>query len=145
MEGNAWRETGGNTFTTVESAVNYFSPLDQYLMGLRSSDEVGGIEYLETNGSLKQLLRDRSPASGFAMTATRKRISLARIIEREGPRIPDVESSQKEFRVAFIVLTEKGTSPSNKMLEKIAVYRDSLVEYFSLATGRRGSLNTSLN
>lgn len=144
MEGNAWRDSGGNTFTTGESAVNYFSPLDQYLMGLRSPEDVGEIPYLETNASLKELLREKSPVSGFALTAARRTTSVARIIEREGPRSPDSSSSPKEFQVGFIMLTEKGKAPSNATLNKVAAYRDSLVSYFFTATGRRGSLNATL-
>src|SRR2546423_183366 len=35
LEGNSWREAGGGLFTTSETAVNYFSRLSQYLMGMR--------------------------------------------------------------------------------------------------------------
>jgi len=144
MEGNTWRDSGGNTFTTVESAVNYFSPLDQYLMGLRAPDDVGEIQYLETNASLKELLREKSPVSGFALTAARRTTSVARIIEREGPRSPASSSSPKEFRIGFIMLTEKGKAPSGASLNKVSAYRDALVDYFFTATGRRGSLNATL-
>ncbi|HSB08337.1 MAG TPA: hypothetical protein VLM38_02415 [Blastocatellia bacterium] len=144
MEGNAWRDSGGNTFTTIESAVNYFSPLDQYLMGLRSADDVGEIQYLETDSSLKELLREKSPASGFALTAARRATSIAKIVEREGPRVPDESASPKEFRVGFILLTERGAEASRATLDKVATYRDALVRYFFIATGRRGSLNSTL-
>jgi hypothetical protein len=144
MEGNAWRESGAGTFTTIESAVNYFTPLDQYLMGLRSADEVGEIPFLVTDVQLKQFLREKSPFSGFSLSAVRKTTSTAQIVEREGPRTPDSASAPKEIRVAFILLTQKNTVPSNATLEKISRYRDSLERYFSLATGGRGSMNASL-
>src|SRR5258705_8880842 len=104
MEGNAWRDSGGGTFTTIESAVNYFTPLDQYLMGLRAADEVGEISYLVTGGEAKEFLREKSPVSGFSTTAVRKTISLAQIAEREGPRIPDSANAMKQFRIAFVLL-----------------------------------------
>ena len=144
MEGNAWRDSGGNTFTTIESAVNYFSELDQYLMGLRSPDDVTDIRYLETSRSLKELLRERSPTSGFSLTAAQRSTSLARIIEHVGPRIPDASTAPREFRVGFIMLTERGSMPSNETVNKVARYRNSLEGYFFTATGKRGSLNTSL-
>ena len=144
MEGNAWRDGGGGTFTTIESAVNYFTPLDQYLMGLRSADEVGEIPYLVTDAQLTEFLCEKSPFSGFSMSAVRKTTSVAQIVEREGPRIPDSANAQKEFRVAFILLTEQGSTPSTATLAKIARYRDSLVQYFSIATGGRGSMDASL-
>jgi hypothetical protein len=144
MEGNAWRDSGAGTFTTVESAVNYFTPLDQYLMGLRSADEVGQIPYLVTDPQLTEFLREKSPISGFSMSAVRKTTSIARIVEREGPRIPDSAGAPKEVRVAFILLTQQGAAPSRATIEKISRYRDSLVRYFSLATGGRGSMEASL-
>jgi hypothetical protein len=145
MEGNSWRDNGNGTFSTVESAVNYYSALDQYLMGLRSAEEVGDIPYLVTDDEVKQVLREKSPVSGFSITAGRKRASVDQIVAREGPRTPDAATAPKEFRVAFIVLTERGSAPSTATLEKMSRYRDALVKYFSVATGRRGSLDGSLN
>lgn len=145
MEGNAWRDGGAGTFTTIESAVNYFTPLDQYLMGLRPADEVGEIHYLVTNAQLTEFLREKSPFSGFSMSAARKTISVAQIVAREGQRLPDAANAPKEFRVAFILLTERGTTPSSATLEKLSRYRNSLVRYFSLSTEGRASMDASLN
>ena len=144
MEGNAWRDAPSGTSTTIQSAVNYFTPLDQYLMGLRAADEVGEIPYLVTDADLKAVLRAKSPATGFSVTAVRKTTSVDQIAAREGPRVPDAASAPKEFRVSFILLTERGSTPASATLEKIAAYRDSLVGYFSKATGKRGSLVASL-
>jgi hypothetical protein len=143
MEGNAWRESGG-IFTTIESAVNHFSPLDLYLMGLLPADEVGMISYLDTDPDLKELIRSRSPVNGFSMTARRKQISIDRIIRHEGPRLPDSSASQREFRVAFVLIVERGRQPSTSTLEKADRYRQSQVRYFSIATRRLASLDSSL-
>jgi hypothetical protein len=144
MEGNAWASSGGGTFTTTESAVNYFNPLDQYLMGLRSPDQVGDISYLVTDSQLTEYLREKSPFAGFSMTAVRTTISLSQIISHEGERIPDSEKSPKEVRIGFILLTEQGKQPSPSTLDKIARYRDALVRYFSQSTEGRASMNASL-
>ena len=144
MEGNAWRDFGTGAFTTTESAANYFSALDQYLMGLRSADDVGPFFYLDTDEQFKSLLREKSPLAGFSMNGTRKNMSLDQIIEREGPRVPDVVNSPKEFRVAFILLTEQGTTASSSTIKKMDRYRDALVRYFSTATNRRGALDSAL-
>jgi hypothetical protein len=144
MEGNAWRNSGGGTFTTIESAVNYFTPLDQYLMGLRRAEDVGEISYLVADPQLKDLLHEKSPFSGFSMTAASKTTSVAQIVACEGPRIPDATTAPKHFGIAFVLLSEQGSTPSNSVLDKISGYRDSLVRYFSAATGGRGSLDASL-
>jgi hypothetical protein len=145
MEGNAWRDSGGGQFTTVESAVNYFTPLDQYLMGLRAANEVGDIPYLVTDPQLKEFLHEKSPAAGFSMSAVRNTTSVAQIVDCEGPRIPDVTTSPRVFRIAFVALSEQGSTLSSSDLAKISAYRDSMVGYFSTATGGRGSLDASLN
>jgi hypothetical protein len=144
MEGNAWRDFGTGAFTTTETAVNYFSALDEYLMGLRSADSVGTLFYLDTDEQFKSLIREKSPFSGFSMNAIRKNLSLAKIIEREGVRVPDVDNAPKEFRIAFILLTERGAAPSSSTVTKMDGYREALVRYFSTATNRRGSLDSTL-
>jgi hypothetical protein len=144
MEGNAWRGSGSGTFTTIESAVNHFSPLDQYLMGLRSADEVGEIAYLVTDEEFTQLIREKSPVSGLSITAARKTISVSQIVAHEGPRLPDVSASPKALRVAFVLLTQQGSTTPNSTIQKIAHYRNALVRYFWAATGRRASLDASL-
>jgi hypothetical protein len=143
MEGNSWRDNGNGTFTTIETSVNHFSDLDQYLMGLRAADEVGPITYLIVDEELKNLLRTKSPVSNFSMNASRKTTSVDQIVEREGPRVPDAASAPKSFRIAFILLTESGKAPSNAILNKLDRYREALVRYFSVATGRRATLESS--
>lgn len=145
MEGNSWRDNGNGTFATIENAVNYFSPLDEYLMGLRPASEVGNISYLATDTQLKYILREKSPVSGFSMSAVRKTATVAQIVEREGVRVPAASDAPKEFRIAFILLTEEGSQPSNSTLNKMSRYSDALVRYFSVATDRLGSLNSSLS
>jgi hypothetical protein len=144
MEGNAWRDGGGNIYTTSETAVNYFSLLEQYLMGLRSPDEVPPFTYLETDAQLHELLRQKSPLSGYTVSALKRTARVEQIIEREGPRLPDVMNAPKTFRVAFILLTEAGAPASTATLQKMSKYRDALVRYFALATDRRAALDTAL-
>jgi hypothetical protein len=144
MEGNAWRDGGSGTFTTIESAVNHFSPLDQYLMGLRSAAEVGAITYLATDAEFTQLIREKSPVSGLSISAVRKTASVSQIVAHEGPRVPDVSTSPKELRVAFVLLTQQGATARTSTIQKVGRYRDALVRYFSAATGWRASLDASL-
>lgn len=144
MEGNAWRENSSGTFTTVQTAVNYFNALDLYLMGLVPAEEVPPIPFLIVEDEVKQILRSKSPVSNFSLSATRKTTSVAQIVEREGARVPDSANAPKKIRIAFILLTEKGASASNATLAKVERYREAIIRYFSVATGRRGSLDSSL-
>jgi hypothetical protein len=144
MEGNSWKETATNTFTTQQTSANFFSELDQYLMGLRAAEEVGDIPYLVVDKQTKDIIRGKSPVNGFFITATRKITSVAHIVEREGERVPDVANSPKDFRVAFILLVERDTEASNGTIAKLDRYRDSLVRYFVPATERRATLDGSI-
>ena len=144
MEGNTWTGFANGVFTSSETMVNFFSPLDQYLMGLRSPDEVGDIFYLAADNDLTALLREKSPLSGFSLSAVRRKIAVQRIIDREGPREPDVDTAPKSFRIAFVLLEAKGTAPTHDTLSKISDYREALIRYFAGATGRRASLDASL-
>ena len=144
MEGNSWKDAGSNTFTTQQTSANYFSELDQYLMGLRSADEVGLIPYLVVNKQTKDILRWKSPVTGFSISATRKTTTVEHIVERCGPRVPDAANAPKDFRVAFILLLERDTEAANGTITKLDRYRDALVRYFLPATDRRATLDGSL-
>jgi hypothetical protein len=144
MEGNCWQENGNGIFRTTQSAANYFSDLDQYLMGLRGADDVDDIIFIEMNDPAQAYLRISSPLSNFMIGGTRRQTSVAQIIEREGPRLPGVDQSPKEFRVAFVMVVEQGQAPASATLETADRYRRSMGRYFWIATDRRGSLNTTL-
>lgn len=144
MEGNAWQGGDAGTFRTIESSANYFNELDQYLMGLRAPEEVKDIDYVGVNETMHDALRIISPALNFAIPGERRTVSIDQIIAQEGERLPGVETSRKEFRVAFILLTERGAQASQATLAKLERYRAALVRYFPLATSRRGALNSSL-
>ena len=142
MEGNAWRDRGDGVFTSIQSSANYFSALDQYLMGLREADEVGEINYLVVNDPSKYYLRVGTPESNFSVGAVRMQAAVDQITDREGPRIPDAANSPREFRVAFILLTEQRAGSAT--IDTVNRYRRSLERYFSVATNRRATLDAAL-
>ena len=78
------------------------------------------------------------------MNAIRKTTNVAQIVEREGPRLPEASSAPKQFRIAFVLLTERGAAPSASTVRKMDRYRDALARYFSAATNERGSLSSAL-
>jgi hypothetical protein len=145
MEGNIWNETASSSFRSSETAANYFSELDQYLMGLRSPDEVSDLYYLDIAEPLKSSLRITSPATNIALSADKKQVSIRQIIAQEGERVPDSSIAPKNFRSAFILLTERGAQAAPETVARAEHYRSNLERYFSLANSRRGSLDTSLS
>lgn len=145
MEGNVWNETASSSFRSSETAANYFSELDQYLMGLRAAEEVSDLYYLDIAEPLKSSLRITSPANNIALSADKKQVSIKQIIAQEGERVPDSNIAPKNFRAAFILLKERGTQATPETVNRAERYRSSLERYFSLASSRRGSLDASLN
>ncbi|MBI3654220.1 MAG: hypothetical protein HY231_24590 [Acidobacteria bacterium] len=144
MEGNAWNAEAGGLYRTIEVSANYFSELDQYLMGLRSPEEVNAVHYLDVPDDVKARLRFGSPMSNFTLAADSKTVTVEQIIAQEGARVPAAATAPKEFRIAFVLVTERGASATTKTLSKLEEYRAALVRYFSLATSRRGALNSAL-
>ena len=145
MEGNAWSDNGNGIFTSTQLSANHFSELDQYLMGLRGANEVGNLPYLVVTDRSKAYLRTSTPASNFPIGAVRRHTTVDRIIEHEGPRIPSSEEAPRLFRAGFILLSEQNSTPGNAKIDHVDRYRRSLVRYFSVATGRRASLDSSLD
>ena len=144
MEGNVWGDGAGGAFRTIESTANYFSELDQYLMGLRSPDEVSPLSYMNVSDELQERFRFGSPMSNFTISAVKRDVSLDQIIAQEGARTPDAANSPKDFRIAFLLLTERGATAANQTLNKLDDYRSTLLRYFSTATSRRATLNSTL-
>ena len=144
MEGNAWREDSNGTFTTAQTAVNYFNRLDQYLMGLLPPEEVPRIPFLIVDRDVQSILRSKSPLLNFSLSAGRGSTSISEIILWEGARVPAASEAPKTIRAAFVLLSERGSQPSRATIDKLERYRDTLGRYFSVATERRGTLDVSL-
>jgi hypothetical protein len=144
MEGNVWSNSTSGAFLSTQSAANYFSELDQYLMGLRPPEEVGTLTYLDVPDELQAKLRFGSPMGNFTISAEEREVSIEQIIAQEGARIPDAATSPKNFRIAFVLVTERGTSAAAKTINKLESYHSTLVRYFSNATSRRATLDGTL-
>jgi hypothetical protein len=162
MEGNEW-EDGNGTFTTV-AATQRFSPLDQYLMGLRSPVDVPDFFYIAAPGRVETQfcrrrlpppydldfnleLRNCPPEVGVTTVGTRRTVTVDQIIATEGPRQPpagfSTENPTTVWRQAFILLSRPGQTPVADIarLERI---RAAWVPYFAQATDFRGSVDTNL-
>jgi hypothetical protein len=143
-EGNVWIDNGNGTFSTPSNQlIDGYSALDQYLMGLRASQEVPDT-FVITNPTL-QFSRGASPRSGVTTGGTRLNVSIDQIIQANGPRVPGVETSQKEFRAVFILLVQQGRPPAQSTLDKLNLFRTSWEEYFNRAVDSRGRLSTRLS
>lgn len=141
MEGNDWQDNGDGTFTTV-AATERYSELDLYLMGLVPPEEVQPF-FLVTNPDPDRGI-DSPPQRGVTVSGEAKWVAIDDIIATQGPRDPSWQSSQRQFRHAFVLLVENGQSPRPESLEKLETLRMAWQQFFSQMTGNRASVDTVL-
>jgi hypothetical protein len=146
MEGNKWQAAGNGTFTTVEATVRY-SPLDQYLMGLRAPSEVPGFFFI-TNPTGASRTRGSSPELGVTVGGTRKNVTLAQILTCEGSRFPasgfSAVNPTATWKQAFILLIPGGTTAPSPDVTKMETIRDTWAGFFHAAVGGRGAVDTTI-
>lgn len=143
MGGNNITDQGNGSFLTGE-VLKRFSGLDQYLMGLRWSDEVSPFFLVNNPTGLTQ---DANSAAvkGISFQGTRVNVGIQNVIQAEGLRQPTPASAIKIFPNAFLLLTRKGTAPTPAELNKIQDIRRGLEARFAQSTEQRGFQDTRLS
>lgn len=142
MEGNRIRDNGEHAtprFTT-ETPVQRYSELDQYLMGFRSKEEVSPM-FLVTGSPFTN---SRPPEAGVNFNGQRRNITIDEIIAAEGRRTPDHTLAQRHFRIAFMLVTERGKEPTAKEIQQLDTYRREFEAYFHERTSHRAWVDTTL-
>ena len=148
LEGNRIQDGGAGVsprFTTV-GAVEAFSPLDQYLMGLIPVDEVEpaypfGLFYVT---GVPASFSTRLPQNGVTFNGDRRDVHMSELIDVLGRRSPDWTVSQRHFRFAFILIAAAGVPPSPADLAQVENYRAGFDDFYAQATGRRAFADTAL-
>jgi uncharacterized protein (TIGR03437 family) len=143
LEGNRIQDNGPNAsprFLTTATVEGY-SPLDQYLMGLRPPEEVPDTFLVQNSRATNAT---GSPRIGVSFDGVRRDIRIGEIIQAEGRRIPDHTVSQRKFRMAFVIVTANGSQPSPADIEQVETYRREFEAFFSKATSGNAIADTSL-
>lgn len=124
--------------TAQPSGVGGYSYFDLYLMGLIPPEEAPDTFFVANPDP-------PGPEYGLPIpfTGTKKIVSLRQFIAAEGPRLPDVRTSQKSFRVAFILLKRKMSPPTDQELARLKRVRADWELGFAEATGNRASVTAS--
>ena len=142
MGGGVWQDNFDGTFTQLDD--EYYVPatgysyLDLYLMALISPAEVPDFFLL------KNLVATGKDADGHPIfKADRTKITIQDVIAVEGPRLPDVDHSQKKFNTGMVVIVEHGKKPSADLLERTDGIRKRWMDYWETTTGHRASMTTS--
>ncbi|MGC2695477.1 MAG: hypothetical protein WA738_06770 [Candidatus Angelobacter sp.] len=142
LGGGVWQDNFDGTYTQLRDG--YFVPatgysyLDLYLMGLISAAEVP--EFF----ILKNLVRVGKDTNGRPIfTAERTKVTIQDVIAAEGPRLPDVDHSQRKFNIGIVVVVEHGQSPSHELTERANGIRQKWIEYWETTTGHRASMTAN--
>ena len=144
MEGNDIEALGGGAFRTV-AAVQGYSALDQYAMGLRKPSEVPPFFYVEEPANASPpARRTGSPQVGVTFNGTRRDVLIEDVIEVEGPRIPRAGRAPRVQRQAFVYIVRGGRDPKPEHVTKLDRIRRQWVPFFREATDKRMRAETRL-
>lgn len=144
LEGNRILDRGPGAaprFETV-AVTEGFSPLDQYLMGLRPKEEVPPFFYVR-NPSISTFFPP-PPQVGVRFDGQRRDADVDELIERVGRRTPDHTVSQRRFRFGFVLITPRGETVNPAALAQLETYRREFEGYYFRAAGQRATAETTL-
>jgi len=141
MEGNQIQDLGGGQFVTTD-AVNRYSTLDQYVMGLVAPSDVPSFFYVENPVSTKTPAS--APQIGVSFSGTRRDVLISDVIAVEGPRVPATASS-RTHRQAFIFVVTNGRSLDSTQVAKVDRIRQAWEPFFLQATSGRMTALTKLH
>lgn len=142
MGGGVWQDNFDGTFTQLDD--DYYVPatgysyLDLYLMGLISPAEVPDFFLL------KNLVSVGKDANGHRIfKADRMNVTIQDVIAVEGPRLPDVDHSQRKFNTGIVLMVEHGHNPSTELLQRANDIGKRWIDYWQTTTGHRASMTVS--
>ncbi len=144
MEGNDIEDQGGGNFRTI-AAVERYSLLDQYAMGLVRASDVPPVFYVESPINVTPSAgRESAPRVGVTFTGTRRDVSLADIIRAMGERQPSADAATRLHRQAWVYVITRGSTPSPADLTRLERLRSEFEQYFRRATDNRMTMTTTL-
>lgn len=141
-EGNQIEELGVGVFRTGPTSQRY-GPLDQYLMGVRTAEEVPPFFFIRSPIADGAQTAERAPQSNVDIKGTKKDVTIGDVIAAMGPRSPAPAPNGAPWRVAFLYVTE-GESGDAAALAIVDGIRSQFEEFFQRSTEGRLSIDTRL-
>jgi hypothetical protein len=142
MGGSVWQDNFDSTYTQLDDdyyvPATGFSYLDLYLMGLISPAEVPDFFMLK---NLTPVGNDKNGHPTFK--ADRMKVTIQDVIAAEGPRLPDVDHSQRNFNTGIVVVVERGQKASRELVERADGIRRQWIDYWATVTGHRATMTTN--
>ena len=156
MGGNDIQDNGDGTFTTL-APKDLYSPLDLYLMGLLKPEEVPPTFLVAEPHDLdipppydKQIisaddLQRLYSLGDVSFRGEKREVRIEDIIAINGERIPNADSSPKDFRVAFILLTMGEEVPTPEEIDKVEAVRYYWPPFFHRAANNLATMVSTLD
>lgn len=140
--GGVWQDNLDGTFTQLRDG--YFVPasgysyLDLYLMGLIAPAEVPDFFIV------RPLVRSGADGNQRPIfKGERTRITIQDVIAAQGPRLPDIDHSQRHFNTGIVVIVEHGRTPTAELIDRASGIRRQWIDYWSTTTGHRASMTVN--
>jgi hypothetical protein len=144
MEGNDIEDLGGGSFRTV-AAVQRYSLLDQYAMGLVAESQVPPILYVANPVNVQpDRSRDSAPRVGVTFNGTRRDVLIQDIVAVHGPRVPSAAESARVHRQAVVYVVSAGKTLDQAQVSKVDRIRLAWETFFQQATDGRMRAETRL-
>jgi len=152
MYGGDITDNGDGTFTYQFGNPKKYGQLDLYAMGFIPPEEVGELFFLCKSSDISQC-KEGNPAVPAAKTSPasiksglhKHVVTIDDIARSMGVRDPSSENSPKHFNIAFILVAKEGFYPLPHQLQKLENTRVRFEEWFTWATGGRGTVCTRLD
>lgn len=150
MEGNDWTDNGNGTWSTniasYDPLAPRFSPLDLYVMGLVGTADVPSFTQLlpaDPNEHDAGEGPDAWMTGGgtTTITATPRVLTIQDVIAAEGPRVPPVATSPKDFDVAVVFALRRDDRITPERLAEMEALLDAFELQWSDDTGARSTVN----
>jgi hypothetical protein len=144
MEGNDIEDLGGGSFKTV-AAVQRYSLLDQYAMGLVPDTAVPPFFYVESPTNMSATRKPESaPEVGITFNGTRRDVLIQDVQAIVGVRSPAAADSARVHRQAFLYIVSAGKTADSGQVAKVDGIRRSWEGFFLQATDGRMQAITAL-
>ena len=132
LYGHQWRDNHDGSFTS-EAVLRFFSPLDLYLAGFYQASEAPPFLLIESPDHPV----DGPPKPGITVHGHATTVTIEDVIAAEGVRTPAFDQAQKQFRFAFILLTNTGQTVEAESLAAVEHVSAKFAERFAVWTGGR--------
>ncbi len=156
LGGNDIQDNGDGSFITL-APKEIYSPFDLYLMGLLKPEDVPPT-FLVTNPHDLDLpppydqetitsddLQGRYSWGDVGFRGDKQEVRIEDIIAANGQRIPDAESSQKDFRTAFILLAMGEEGPTSEEIDQVEAVRLYWAPFFHRAANNLATVTSTLD